>query len=202
MPTAPLPLNILALACFNTGDRFIQRARERGAKVWLLTKETYLRKKRWRRDLLEDVFAEPDDASLVHTVNTVSYLARTIKFDRIIPFDAVDVEAAHRGVRDGYPEDRERRGAVASHRAARRPRLPLPARAVPARGRAPRGRDRRRGQGRVRRGAQKRAAALRGRARRRRVQLVDRGAGLGRLARARDAEREGAHALRSAARRR
>jgi biotin carboxylase len=96
MPTAERPLNILALACFNTGDRFIQRARERGARVWLLTKETYLRKKRWRRDLLEDVFAEPDDATLAHTVNTVSYLARTIKFDRIIPFDDVEVDAAAR----------------------------------------------------------------------------------------------------------
>ncbi len=89
-------MNILALACFNTGDRFIERAKARGARVWLLTKETYLRKKRWRRDLLEDVFAEPDDTSLAQTVNTVSYLARTIKFDRIIPFDDVEVDAAAR----------------------------------------------------------------------------------------------------------
>ncbi len=74
------PLHILALACFNTGDRFIERAKERGAKVWLLTKETYLRKKRWRRDLLEDVFAEADNAPLANTINTVSYLARTIRF--------------------------------------------------------------------------------------------------------------------------
>jgi biotin carboxylase len=96
MATSERPLNILALACFNTGDRFIQRARERGARVWLLTKETYLRKKRWRRDLLEEVFAEPDDAPLAHTINTVSYLARTIKFDRIIPFDDVEVDAAAR----------------------------------------------------------------------------------------------------------
>ncbi len=90
------PLHILALACFNTGDRFIERAKERGAKVWLLTKETYLRKKRWRRDLLEDVFAEADNASLANTINTVSYLARTIRFDRIIPFDDVEVDAAAR----------------------------------------------------------------------------------------------------------
>jgi biotin carboxylase len=90
------PLQILALACFNTGDRFIQRARERGARVWLLTKETYLRKKRWRRDLLEDVFAERDSATLADTLNTVSYLARTIRFDRIIPFDDVEVDAAAR----------------------------------------------------------------------------------------------------------
>jgi len=89
-------LNILALACFNTGDRFIERAKERGARVWLLTKETYLRKKRWRRDLLEDVFAEADNTPIQSTVNTVSYLARTIKFDRIVPFDDVEVDAASR----------------------------------------------------------------------------------------------------------
>jgi len=90
------PLNILALACFNTGDRFIQRARERGARVWLLTKETYLRKKPWRRDLLEDVYAERDDATLAHTINTVSYLTRGTKFDLIIPFDDVEVDVAAR----------------------------------------------------------------------------------------------------------
>lgn len=89
-------MNILALACFNTGDRFIQRARERGARVWLLTKESFLRKKPWRRDLLEDVLAEPDDVTMVQTINAISYLARTIKFDRIIPFDDVEVEAAAR----------------------------------------------------------------------------------------------------------
>lgn len=89
-------MNILVLACFNTGDRFIERAKERGARVWLLTKETYLRKKRWRRDLLEDLYAEPDSAPLANTVNTVSYLARKIKFDRIIPFDDVEVDAAAR----------------------------------------------------------------------------------------------------------
>lgn len=89
-------MNILALACFNTGDRFIQRAKERGARVWLLTKESFLRKKPWRRDLLEDVLAEPDDVTMAQTINSISYLARTIKFDRIIPFDDVEVEAAAR----------------------------------------------------------------------------------------------------------
>jgi biotin carboxylase len=89
-------MNILALACFNTGDRFIQRAKERGARVWLLTKESFLRKKPWRRDLLEDVLAERDDVSMAETINSISYLARTIKFDRIIPFDDVEVEAAAR----------------------------------------------------------------------------------------------------------
>jgi hypothetical protein len=90
------PVNILALACFNTGDRFIQRARERGARVWLLTKESYLRKNRWRRDLLEDVFAVPDATTLEGTINAVGYLARALRFDRIVPFDDTKVAAAAR----------------------------------------------------------------------------------------------------------
>jgi biotin carboxylase len=91
-----MSLNILALGCFNTGDRFIQRARERGCRVWVLTKESYLKKKPWRRDLLEDIFAEPDHSPLQHTVNTVSWLARTLKFDRVVPFDDVEVDVAAR----------------------------------------------------------------------------------------------------------
>jgi biotin carboxylase len=90
------PINVLALACFNTGDRFIQRVRERGARVWLLTKETYLRRKRWRRDLLEDVYAVPDGTSIDGVINAVGYLARSIRFDRIVPFDDTKVEAAAR----------------------------------------------------------------------------------------------------------
>lgn len=87
------PLNVLVLANFNTGDRFVRRCRERGAKVWLLTKAKFL-KKPWPRELLEDVFAEPDDSPLRHTIHTVSYLARHRRFDRIVPFDDIEVEVA------------------------------------------------------------------------------------------------------------
>jgi len=34
------PLNVLVLANFNTGERFVRRCKERGAKVWLLTCNT------------------------------------------------------------------------------------------------------------------------------------------------------------------
>src|SRR4029079_3423741 len=87
-------MNILTLACFNTGDRFIQRAKERGARVWLVTKESFLNKKTWRRDLLEDVLAEPDGVTMAETLRGIGYLARTIKFDRIVPFDDIEVETA------------------------------------------------------------------------------------------------------------
>lgn len=93
-PHAGDPMNILALACFNTGDRFLQRAKERGARVWLLTKESFLHKKPWRHDLVEDVLAEPDGVTMAQTIRSISWLARTIRFDRIVPFDDVEVEAA------------------------------------------------------------------------------------------------------------
>ncbi|MFO0560857.1 MAG: hypothetical protein U0269_22760 [Polyangiales bacterium] len=87
------PLNVLVLANFNTGERFVRRCKERGAKVWLLTKAKFLNKP-WARDALEDVFAEPDDSPLRHTIHTVSYLSRNRKFDRIVPFDDIEVEVA------------------------------------------------------------------------------------------------------------
>jgi hypothetical protein len=86
-------LNILALSCFNVGEPFIRQAKARGAKVWLLTEAKFLNKA-WPRDLLEDVFAEPDASPLAHTINTVSFLSRKIRFDRIIPFDDIEVDVA------------------------------------------------------------------------------------------------------------
>lgn len=77
----------------NRGDAFIERARERGCRVWVLTKQKNLGKP-WRRDLLEDLFAVPDNATLHDILNTVCYLYRTIRFDRIVPFDDIQVEAA------------------------------------------------------------------------------------------------------------
>jgi biotin carboxylase len=86
-------LNILCLGAYNTGDRFIERARERGCRVWVITREKALGKP-WRRDLLDDVYALPNDATLAATVDAVCYLNRTTRFDRIVPFDEIEVETA------------------------------------------------------------------------------------------------------------
>ncbi len=86
-------LNILCMGSYNTGDRFIERARERGCRVWVLTREKTLHKA-WRRDLLEDVYAIRNEATLQNTLDTVCYFHRTTRFDRIIPFDEIEVEAA------------------------------------------------------------------------------------------------------------
>jgi biotin carboxylase len=87
------PLNMLMLASYYKGDRFMRQAAARGAKCYLLTQEKLLGKA-WPRECLTDVFAQKDGADLQQTINTVSYLARTINFDRIVALDDFDVETA------------------------------------------------------------------------------------------------------------
>lgn len=90
------PLNILAIASYFKGERFLRQAHARGAKVYLLTVESLLQEP-WPRDVLADVFAQRDAPTVPgeqEFVNTVSYLARNIRFDRIVAMDDFDVEVA------------------------------------------------------------------------------------------------------------
>lgn len=84
---------ILALASYFKGQRFLQRAHARGARVFLFTVEKQLHKE-WPRECLADVFAIRNDPPLKDVVNTVSYLSRKHKFDRIVALDDFDVETA------------------------------------------------------------------------------------------------------------
>ncbi|HEY3447246.1 MAG TPA: hypothetical protein VGK67_12815 [Myxococcales bacterium] len=87
------PLTILAMASYFKGERFLQQAKKRGAKVYLLTIQKLLGKE-WPRESLEDVFAQNDGSTLPQTLNTISYLNRSIRFDRIVALDDFDVEVA------------------------------------------------------------------------------------------------------------
>jgi len=87
------PLNILVLATFLKGERFIEQAAARGANVYLFTVAKLLDKP-WPRHAIKEVFAQGNDATLQQTINTVSYLARKYRFDRIVPMDDYDVETA------------------------------------------------------------------------------------------------------------
>src|SRR5690242_9557938 len=87
------PLNLLVLACYFKGERFMQQAKARGANLYLLTQKKLLGKP-WPREHLVDVFAQNDDPPLQATLNTVSYLNRSIRFDRVVALDDYDVETA------------------------------------------------------------------------------------------------------------
>jgi len=87
------PVQMLVLASYFKGERFMQQAHARGARVWLLTVERLLGKP-WPRGSLVDVFAQGDESTREQTIRTVSYLARSLRFDRIVALDDFDVETA------------------------------------------------------------------------------------------------------------
>ncbi|HSQ67298.1 MAG TPA: hypothetical protein VLM85_28980 [Polyangiaceae bacterium] len=87
------PVTILCLATYYKGERFMREAAAQGARVYLLTVAKLLMRP-WPRDILSDVFGMRDGADLAETTRTVSYLARNIRFDRIVALDDFDVETA------------------------------------------------------------------------------------------------------------
>ena len=87
------PMNMLVLASYFKGERFMRQAAARGVRVHLLTIEKLLGEA-WPRDILTEVYAQNNDNTLQQTINTVSYLARNLRIDRIVPLDDFDVETA------------------------------------------------------------------------------------------------------------
>ena len=88
-----MDLNVLCLATYFKGERFMREAVAQGARVYLLTVAKLL-ERGWPRDILTDVYAMRDGADLGETLRTVSYLARSVRFDRIVALDDFDVETA------------------------------------------------------------------------------------------------------------
>jgi hypothetical protein len=86
-------MTLLVLASYFKGERFLEQAHRRGARVYLFTQARLLGKP-WPREALVDVLAQPDDSPLQHTLHTVAYLARTRTFDAVVALDDYDVETA------------------------------------------------------------------------------------------------------------
>lgn len=90
------PPTILCLASYYKGVRFLQQCKREGCTVYLLTVEKHLNAD-WPRGELDEVFALPIETlneNKQEVVNTVSYLSRTRKIDRVVPLDDYDVEVA------------------------------------------------------------------------------------------------------------
>lgn len=88
MSTRP---TILCVTSYFKGNPFIERARAEGCHTILLTVESKLNEP-WARHALDEVFALKtfDDRSGV--INSVAYLMRTRKIDRIVALDDFDIE--------------------------------------------------------------------------------------------------------------
>ena len=84
---------ILCIASYEKGQDFMRQCAELGVKPTLLTVEK-LRDADWPREALEDIVTMPPDLTVEQILNTVSYLARSKRFDRIVALDEFDLETA------------------------------------------------------------------------------------------------------------
>ena len=82
---------ILCVASYFKGERFLERCKQEGARVLLLTAENCLGEP-WPRASIDEVFALPHFGDRKPIVNAVTYLARTRPFHRIVALDDFDVE--------------------------------------------------------------------------------------------------------------
>jgi biotin carboxylase len=84
---------ILCISTYEKGQDFIRQCAEMGVKPTLLTVEK-LRDADWPRDVLEDVALMPENLSCDQVLNTVSWMARGKRFDRVVALDEFDQETA------------------------------------------------------------------------------------------------------------
>src|SRR5436309_2121247 len=82
---------ILCLSSYFKGNRFLQRGKREGGRVFLLTVES-LRQAPWAREQLDDLFVLPDLADTRKVIDGVAWLMRKQKIDRVVALDDYDVE--------------------------------------------------------------------------------------------------------------
>ena len=86
-----MSMSVLCLASFFKGNRFLESLQENGATVYLLTVEKALHEK-WARHACDEVFAVNSFTDRRGLINSVAYLMRTRKVDRMVALDDFDVE--------------------------------------------------------------------------------------------------------------
>ncbi len=82
---------ILCMTSYEKGQAFMQECAALGCRVVLLTVDK-LRGADWPRAILEDLITMPEGLSLEQVTNTVTYLARSKRLDRIVALDEFDME--------------------------------------------------------------------------------------------------------------
>ena len=83
----------LCIASYEKGQDFMRQCAEMGVKPTLLTVDK-LRDADWPREALEDIATMPADLTIEQIVNTVSWMGRGKRFDRIVALDEFDLETA------------------------------------------------------------------------------------------------------------
>jgi hypothetical protein len=83
----------LCLASYETGHDFLRQCAELGVRVTLLTLDQY-RDAAWPRESLEEVVTMPAGLNGRQILNTVSWMARSRRFDRVVALSGEFLETA------------------------------------------------------------------------------------------------------------
>jgi biotin carboxylase len=84
---------ILCLTTYEKGQSFMRQCAAMGCKVLLLTLEKH-RYADWPYDILDEIIHMPAGLTQEQITNTVTYLARSRKFARLLSLDEFDMETA------------------------------------------------------------------------------------------------------------
>lgn len=90
-------MTILCIASYEKGHEFLREAHHQGCRVVLLTSLKLKNTASWPMESIDEIFHMPDrdhEWNRTDTMNSVSFLARTRDFDRVIAMDDFDVELA------------------------------------------------------------------------------------------------------------
>ncbi len=89
-------LTLLCITSFHKGFEFLREAKRQGCKVILLTSKS-LEDAEWPRESIDEIFFIPDvdkEWNVSDVIHGVSFMARTLHFDKIVALDDYDVEKA------------------------------------------------------------------------------------------------------------
>lgn len=92
MPETSRP-SLFCISSYEKGQPFLREAARLGANVTLLTTDK-LRDADWPKDILHEFHTMPEDLTPEQVLNTVTYMARSRRIDRIVALDEFDVENA------------------------------------------------------------------------------------------------------------
>ena len=84
---------ILCISTYEKGQDFLRVCAESGVRVTLLTVEK-LRNANWPYEALEDITTMPENLASEQILNTVSWMMRGRRFDRVVALDEFDLETA------------------------------------------------------------------------------------------------------------
>ena len=87
------PLTIVCFATFFKGGDFMRACKDAGCNVILVTKEKMMHED-WPRDVIDELFALPNDAPVELFLDLVAHIAKTRKPDRIVALEEFDVVVA------------------------------------------------------------------------------------------------------------